>query len=327
MGSDHKSSGDRTSNIRKSVDIRMILGRFGLLIGYFVFVIVATILSPRFLTPTNILNIVRQVSIFGILAIGQTFVILTAGIDLSVGAILALVVVITGGLLPDFGIPVAIAAGLLVGTFIGLINGLGVTKGRVPPFVMTLGMLGIARGFAFMYTGGMPIPVLDDRFLFIGNGYILGRVPVPAVIYLGLVIIGALILKYTPFGRYVYAIGSNAEAARLSGIKVDLNKTMVYALCGFTAGIAGILFASQLAVAPPIAGEGYELDAIASVVVGGTDLFGGEGGMFGTFLGSIIIGSLSNILNLTGVSPFVQKSAKGALIIAAVMIKARAERR
>jgi len=305
----------------------MILGRFGLLIGYFVFVIVATILSPRFLTPTNILNIVRQVSIFGILAIGQTFVILTAGIDLSVGAILALVVVITGGLLPDFGIPVAIAAGLLVGTFIGLINGLGVTKGRVPPFVMTLGMLGIARGFAFMYTGGMPIPVLDDRFLFIGNGYILGRVPVPAVIYLGLVIIGALILKYTPFGRYVYAIGSNAEAARLSGIKVDLNKTMVYALCGFTAGIAGILFASQLAVAPPIAGEGYELDAIASVVVGGTDLFGGEGGMFGTFLGSIIIGSLSNILNLTGVSPFVQKSAKGALIIAAVMIKARAERR
>jgi ribose/xylose/arabinose/galactoside ABC-type transport system permease subunit len=230
-------------------------------------------------------------------------------------------------LLPEFGILIAISAGLLVGTFIGLINGLGVTKGRVPPFVMTLGMLGIARGLAFMYTGGMPIPVLNDTFLFIGNGYIFGTIPVPAVIYLSLVIIGALILKYTPFGRYVYAIGSNAEAARLSGIKVDLNKTLVYALCGFTAGVAGILFASQLAVAPPIAGEGYELDAIASVVVGGTDLFGGAGGMFGTFLGSIIIGSLSNILNLTGVSPFVQKSAKGALIIAAVMIKARAERR
>ena len=178
-----------------------------------------------------------------------------------------------------------------------------------------------------MYTGGMPIPVLDDKFLFIGNGYVFGTIPVPAIIYFALVLIGALILKYTPFGRYVFAIGSNAEAARLSGIKVDFNKTMVYALCGFTAGIGGILFASQLAVAPPIAGEGYELDAIASVVVGGTDLFGGEGGMFGTFLGSIIIGSLSNILNLTGVSPFVQKSAKGALIIAAVMIKARAERR
>lgn len=322
MGSDQKSLGDR-----KSIDVRLFLGRFGLLIGYFIFVIVATILSPRFLTPTNILNIVRQVSIFGILAIGQTFVIITAGIDLSVGAILALVVVITGGLLPDFGIPIAIAAGLAVGSLVGLINGFGVTKGRVPPFVMTLGMLGIARGFAFMYTGGMPIPVLDDRFLFIGNGYIFGTVPVPAAIYLALVIIGALILKYTPFGRYVFAIGSNAEAARLSGIKVDFNKTMVYVLCGFTAGIAGILFASQLAVAPPIAGEGYELDAIASVVVGGTDLFGGEGGLFGTFLGSIIIGSLSNILNLTGVSPFVQKSAKGALIIAAVMIKARAERR
>jgi len=327
MESDQDTLGARFSKILKSIDFRAILGRFGLLIGYFMFVIVATILSPRFLTPTNILNIVRQVSIFGILAIGQTFVIITAGIDLSVGAILALVVVITGGLLPDYGIPVAIGAGLVTGTIIGLINGLGVTKGRVPPFVMTLGMLGIARGLAFMYTGGMPIPVLNDTFLFIGNGYIFGTVPVPAAIYLALVIIGALVLKFTPFGRYVFAIGSNAEAARLSGINVDFNKTMVYALCGFTAAIAGILFASQLAVAPPIAGEGYELDAIASVVVGGTDLFGGEGGMFGTFLGSIIIGSLSNILNLTGVSPFVQKSAKGALIILAVMIKARAERR
>ncbi len=327
MGSDQGTYGDRISNYLKSIDFRMILGRFGLLIGYFIFVIVATILSPRFLSATNILNIVRQVSIFGILAIGQTFVIITAGIDLSVGATLALVVVLTGGLLPDYGIPVAITVGLLAGTTIGVVNGLGVTKGRVPPFVMTLGMLGIARGLAFMYTGGMPIPVLDDTFLFIGNGYILGTVPVPAVIYVALVILGALVLKFTPFGRYVFAIGSNAEAARLSGIKVDFNKIMVYALCGFTAGIAGILFASQLAVAPPIAGEGYELDAIASVVVGGTDLFGGEGGMFGTFLGSIIIGSLSNILNLTGVSPFVQKSAKGALIILAVMIKARAERR
>jgi ribose/xylose/arabinose/galactoside ABC-type transport system permease subunit len=323
MGSDQVAYSDRISNYLKSIDYRMILGRFGLLIGYFIFVIVATILSPRFLSATNILNIVRQVSIFGILAIGQTFVIITAGIDLSVGATLALVVVLTGGLLPDYGILVAISVGLLAGTTIGLINGLGVTKGRVPPFVMTLGMLGIARGLAFMYTGGMPIPVLNDTFLFIGNGYIFGRVPVPAAIYLVLVILGALVLKFTPFGRYVFAIGSNAEAARLSGIKVDFNKTMVYALCGFTAAIAGILFASQLAVAPPIAGEGYELDAIASVVVGGTDLFGGEGGMFGTFLGSIIIGSLSNILNLTGVSPFVQKSAKGALIILAVMIKAR----
>jgi ribose/xylose/arabinose/galactoside ABC-type transport system permease subunit len=171
----------------------------------------------------------------------------------------------------------------------------------------------------------MPIPVLEPNFLFIGNGYFLG-IPVPAIIFVSLVVIAALVLRYTPFGRYVYALGSNAEAARLSGIKVDQVKTIVYAICGLTSAIAGIVYASQLAVAPPIAGEGYELDAIAAVVVGGADMFGGEGGMFGTFLGAAIIGSLSNILNLTGVNPFVQKLAKGVLIIAAVTIKARGRR-
>lgn len=316
-----KSLRARFSNI----DTRVFLGRFGILMGYIVLVIVSTILSPRFLTPGNMLNVIRQISIFGILAIGQTFVILTAGIDLSVGSTLALVVVLVGGLLPDYGFVLTILAGLAAGTLVGIFNGLGVTKGNVQPFVMTLGTLGVARGLAFMYTGGMPIPVLHDTFLFIGNGYLLG-IPVPGLIFILIVIISALVLNFTPFGRYVYAIGSNQEAARLSGIKVDLVKTAVYALCGFMAAISGILFASQLAVAPPIAGEGYELDAIAAVVVGGTDLFGGEGGMFGTFLGAVIIGSLANILNLTGVNPFVQKLAKGALIIAAVTVKARGRR-
>jgi ribose/xylose/arabinose/galactoside ABC-type transport system permease subunit len=205
----------------------------------------------------------------------------------------------------------------------GLINGIGVTKGNVQPFIMTLGMMGIARGIAYMYTGGMPIPVLDKQFLFLGSGYLFKTVPLPALIFVALVIIGAIVLRFTPFGRYIYAIGSNSEAARLSGINVELNKIVIYGLCGFMVAIAALLYASQLAVAPPIAGEGYELDAIAAVVVGGVDMLGGEGGMFGTFLGAIIIGSLSNILNLTGVSPFIQKSAKGALIIAAVIIKAR----
>ncbi len=309
-------------NLDEGLDFRAILEKFGILIGFIIFVVVATILEPRFLTPTNILNVIRQVSIFGILAIGQTFMILTAGIDLSVGSVLALVVVIVAQVLPDYGIVAAILVGLAVGALMGTINGLGVTVGKVQPFVMTLGMLGIARGLAFIFTGGMPIPVLDKNFLFIGNGYLLG-VPVPAIIFVVFVLLAAFILRYTPFGRYVYAIGSNEEAARLSGVNVRLYKTLVYTLGGLMSGLAGILYASQLAVGPPIAGEGYELDSIAAVVVGGTSLFGGDGGMFGTFLGAAIIGSMANILNLTGVSPFVQKLAKGLLIIAAVMIKAR----
>ena len=317
-----KSIWGRINTFRKSSDLGVLMGRFGVLFGFIILVIVSTILNPRFLTSTNILNVVRQISIFGIIAIGQTFVILIGGIDLSVGSILALVVVLTGGYLPELGIFPTILMGMVVGTVMGSINGFGVTKGNVQPFVMTLGMLGIARGLAFLYTGGMPIPVLDPDFLFIGNGYFLG-VPVPAIIFVSLVILATLVLKYTPFGRYVYAIGSNSEAARLSGIKVDRVKTIVYAICGLSSAIAGVVYASQLAVAPPIAGEGYELDAIAAVVVGGADMFGGEGGMFGTFLGAAIIGSLSNILNLTGVNPFVQKLAKGVLIIAAVIVKSR----
>lgn len=318
-------SSRRNSNLKnlgEGLDFRAILEKFGILIGFIIFVVVATILEPRFLTPTNILNVIRQVSIFGILAIGQTFMILTAGIDLSVGSVLALVVVIVAQVLPDYGIVAAILVGLAVGALVGTINGLGVTVGKVQPFVMTLGMLGIARGLAFIFTGGMPIPVLDKNFLFIGNGYLLG-VPVPAIIFVVFVLLAAFVLRYTPFGRYVYAIGSNEEAARLSGVNVRLYKTLVYTLGGLMSGLAGILYASQLAVGPPIAGEGYELDSIAAVVVGGTSLFGGDGGMFGTFLGAAIIGSMANILNLTGVSPFVQKLAKGLLIIAAVIIKAR----
>lgn len=315
----HEQAATKTS---RRIEFGVLLEKFGILIGFVILVIVATLIQPRFLTPTNLLNVIRQVSIFGILAIGQTFIIITAGIDLSQGSILALAAVLIAGVLPDYGIVAAIIVGLAVGAVMGTLNGLGVTLGKVQPFVMTLGMLGIARGLAFIYTGGMPIPVLDKRFLFIGNGYILG-IPVPAIIYVSLVILAALVLRYTAFGRYVYAIGSNEEAARLSGVNVRLYKTLVYTLGGLLCGVAAVLYTSQLAVAPPIAGEGYELDSIASVVVGGTSLFGGEGGMFGTFLGSVIIGSMANILNLTGVSPFVQKSAKGLLIIAAVMIKAR----
>jgi ribose/xylose/arabinose/galactoside ABC-type transport system permease subunit len=313
---------DFLARIGRGVDLGGILGKFGILFAYILLIIVATILSPRFLSTGNLLNVIRQISIVGVLAIGQTLVILIAGIDLSVGAVLALIVVLVGDALQHYGVVPSILLGLLMGTFIGTVNGIGVAIGNLPPFVMTLGMLGIARGLAFVYTGGMPIPIVNPAFLYIGSGYFLG-IPVPAIIFVVLVFIAALILRYTVFGRFIYAIGSNQEAARLCGINVNINKIFVFGLCGLMSGIAAILYGAELAVAPPIAGEGYELDAIAAVVVGGTSLMGGEGGIWGTFLGAAIIGSLSNILNLTGVSPYVQQLAKGALIIAAVAIKAR----
>src|SRR5574341_44609 len=302
--------------------INTILYKFGILFAFIVLMVVSSFLALRFLTSVNMLNVIRQISIFCILAIGQTLIIITKGIDLSVGSILALCVVLIGGILPHYGVPAAILVALFVGALLGTLNGLGITLGNIQPFVMTLGMLGIARGLAFLYTGGMPLPILNKDFLFIGNGYFLG-VPLPAIIFVVLLILAALIMRYTTFGRYIYAIGSNEEAARLSGVNVSRIKLLVYTFGGLMTGIGAILYGAQLAVGPPIAGEGYELDAIAAVVVGGTPFTGGEGGMFGTFLGAAIIGVMANILNLTGVSPFVQRLAKGLLIIAAVLIKAR----
>jgi ribose/xylose/arabinose/galactoside ABC-type transport system permease subunit len=307
-------------------DLRDVLARYGTLIALILLVAVAAALSPRFLSPINLMNVFRQVAIVGVLGTGMTFVILTAGIDLSVGATLALSAVLLAGTLESTGnMWLAMLVALLAGTAVGLANGIGVTLGRVQPFVMTLGMLGIARSLAFLYTGGEPIPVLDMRFLTLGIGYV-WRIPIPAIIFMVILAIAAFVLRYTPFGRAVYAIGSNEEAARLSGIEVGRVKTAVYMISGFTAAVGAIMYCSQFASAPAIAGEGYELDAIAAVVVGGTSLFGGQGGVIGTFLGALIIGILSNILNLTGVSPFAQPLAKGALIIFAVWIVGRGHR-
>ena len=311
---------------RQRLDVRDVLARYGTFIALILLIVVAAMLSPRFLSPVNLMNVLRQTAIVGVLGIGMTFVILTAGIDLSVGATLALSAVLLAGTLESTGsILLAMLAAVLAGMAVGLGNGLGVTLGRVQPFVMTLGMLGIARSLAFLYTGGQPIPVLDKDFLMLGIGY-LWKIPIPSIMFIAILIVAALVLRYTPFGRAVYAIGSNEEAARLSGIEVGRVKTTVYVISGFTAGVGAIMYCSQFASAPPIAGEGYELDAIAAVVVGGTSLFGGQGGVIGTFFGALIIGILSNILNLMGVSPFAQPLAKGALIILAVLIVGRGHR-
>jgi ribose/xylose/arabinose/galactoside ABC-type transport system permease subunit len=317
---------ERAAGDRQRLDARDILARYGTFIALIALIAVAALLSPRFLSPVNLMNVLRQTAIVGVLGIGMTYVILTAGIDLSVGATLALSAVLLAGTLESTGnIVLAMLVAVLAGMAVGLGNGLGVTLGRVQPFVMTLGMLGIARSIAFLYTGGEPIPVLDRSFLTLGIGY-LWRIPIPSVIFIAILVIAALVLRYTPFGRAVFAIGSNEEAARLSGIAVGRVKTLVYIISGATAGIGAILYCSQFASAPPIAGEGYELDAIAAVVVGGTSLFGGQGGVIGTFFGALIIGILSNILNLMGVSPFAQPLAKGALIILAVLIVGRGRR-
>jgi ribose/xylose/arabinose/galactoside ABC-type transport system permease subunit len=299
--------------------------RVGVLAALIILVIAASFLSDRFLTPANLLNILRQVAIVGILAIGMTFVILTRGIDLSVGSILGLSVVIYAGLLETHSMAIAIPLGLLVAMAAGLVNGLGVASAGIPPFIMTLGMLSFARGLAFLYTGGTPIPILNEAFYNLGNDYLFG-IPIPSLILLAILAVSAVILSLTAFGRSVYAIGSNEEAARLSGVPVRLYKIIVYVIAGGVSGLAGLVYASQLSIGTPIAGQGYELDAIAAVVVGGTSLFGGKGSVGGTFLGTLIIGVLANILNLTGVDPYVQQLFKGALIVVAVYFMSRSGR-
>lgn len=299
--------------------------RAGVIVALLVLVVIASFLSDRFLTAPNLLNVLRQVSIVGILALGMTFVILTAGIDLSVGSILGISVVIFAGFVDSSSVPVAIALGLGAGVLVGVANGLGIAYAGIPPFIMTLGTLSFVRGLCFIYTGGTPIPILDEGFFFIGNGSLLG-IPIPSIILIVSLFVCAAVLILTPFGRSIYALGSNEDAARLSGVPVNRYKVAVYAISGFFAGLAGLVYSSQLSIGTPIAGQGYELDAIAAVVVGGTSLFGGKGSVFGTFVGTLIIGILANILNLNGVDPFVQQLFKGALIIVAVFIMGRSMR-
>ena len=299
--------------------------RAGMLMALVLLIIAASFLSDRFLTVPNLLNVLRQVAIVGILALGMTFVILTRGIDLSVGSILGISVVIYAVLLENHGMLAAIPIGLAAAMAAGLVNGLGIAYAGIPPFIMTLGMLSFARGIAFILTGGTPIPIINESFYDLGNGYLVG-IPIPSLILIAVVIASGIVLSQTPFGRCVYGIGSNEDAARLSGVPVRFYKTIVYVISGGVSGLAGLVYASQLSIGTPIAGQGYELDAIAAVVVGGTSLFGGKGSVVGTFVGTLIIGVLANILNLTGVDPFVQQLFKGALIVVAVFIMSRSGR-
>lgn len=306
--------------------VRNLLRRFGIAIAFVLLMAVLSLLSPSFLTVSNILNVARQVSINAILAAGMTFVILTAGIDLSVGSVLAYTGAIMAGLLST-GKPLllAIGGGLALGAMVGLISGVVITKGKVQPFIATLAMLTIARGATLVYTDGRPITGLPDAFVWLGAGDV-GRVPVPVIIMAVVFLVSYLILTQTVLGRYVYAIGGNEEAARLSGVNVTFYKTLAYVISGLLSATSAVILTGRLNSAQPTAGVGYELDAIAAVVLGGTTLAGGEGSIGGTLLGAFIIGVINNGLNLLNVSSFYQQVVKGVVILLAVLLDRRLRR-
>ncbi len=282
--------------------------------------IVIWILSPFFLTWSNLLNILQQTSINAIIAVGMTFVIISAGIDLSVGALLAFAgVVVASALHAELPMPVAIVTGLLAGTLFGGLNGVLITLGKLPPFIATLGLMSIARGATLVFTEGRPVSGFASAFRAMATSELL-YVPTPVWIMLAVYGIAHFILTQTRHGRYVYAMGGNEEATRLSGIDIRFHKTAVYAFSGLTSAIAAIMLTARLNSAQPIAGLNYELDAIAATVIGGTSLLGGEGTLMGTLLGALLMGVLRNGLNLLGVSSFLQQIIIGGVIIVAVLI-------
>ncbi len=291
--------------------------------------VVATVLSPAFLNPANVTNVLRQIALYGIVSVGMTFVILTKGIDLSVGSILGVSAVLAA-LMIVAGLPVVVVvvAVLAMGTLMGAVNGLGITLGGIPPFIMTLGMMVMGRGLALTLANGQPVG-LGARaadFMWLGRGAVLG-VPVPVWVFVTVAAAAIYVLRYTAYGRQIYAVGSNTEAARLSGINVGLVTFSVYAISGFLAGLTALIFVSRLTVGEPTAGTGIELEAIAITVIGGTSLFGGEGGILGTIIGAAILAVLANIMNLVGISPFTQQIVKGAIIIGAVLYEMQRRRR
>lgn len=316
---------------------RQLLSRSQSLIALIILCIIVSLLSDKFLTTTNAWNVMRQISVNVCISVGMTLVIIAGGIDLSVGSVLALCGAVAAGLLKNgieipssnlymgFTVLGTIVVALLIGSLLGVFNGLFITRFKVPPFVATLAMLTIARGLTMLWTGGFPISGLGESFAWIGTGWFVG-IPVPVWISAIIVAIAIMIMNKTKLGRYIYAIGGNESAATLSGIDVKKVKVIVYTIAGGLAAAGGLLVTSRLDAAQPNAGTGYELDSIAAVVIGGTSLTGGRGSIGGTVLGAIIIGVLNNGLVLLNVSPFWQQVLKGAVILAAVIIdKAKAK--
>ena len=301
--------------------------QFGTVIGLIVLCATLWILTPHFLTVSNLLNVVEQTSINATVAVGMTFVILSAGIDLSVGSIVALSGVVLGTAL-QAGYPLALAlpASLAAGFACGVTNGALISWGRLPPFIVTLGTMSIARGAALLVTEGRPISGFDAAFRSLATGRV-GFIPAPVIVMAVVYVIAHVLLTRTTFGRYVYAIGGNEEATRLSGVPVRFHKTMIYGVSGLTSAVAAVVLTARLNSAQPIAGIMYELDAIAATVIGGTSLMGGEGTLGGTLVGALIMGVLRNGLNLLGVSSFLQQIVIGGVIVVAVLLDTMLKKR
>lgn len=321
---------DREQKVVKEVKDKRILQKLsglGPVLALIVLALITTVMNPSFLDPNNLLNLLRQVSINGLIAFGMTFVILTGGIDLSVGAILALTSALSAMMLTS-GVPTLIAMliGIIFGGLLGGLNGLLITKGGAAPFIASLATMTIFRGATYVFTDGNPITskVMNDSFIFqfIGRGYFFG-IPVPVIIMLISFFVLYILLHKMTFGRKTYALGGNEKAAFVSGIKVNLTKTWIYVISGIMSSAAGMILISRLSSAQPDAGTGFEMDAIAAVVLGGTSLAGGRGRIFGTLIGALIIGTLNNGMNLIGISSFYQQIVKGIVIIIAVLIDRR----
>lgn len=295
--------------------------RFGIFFALVIIVIILSCITSSFLTGENILNVIRQISFNGMVAIGMTFVIITGGIDLSVGSVLALGALFTTSMSTQENpapLVIAILVGLAVATACGFLNGLMVTKGKMAPFIATMAMMTMARGASLLFCNGRPIINLTDAFKEIGTGSLL--LPIPILVFLLVIIIAYLLLYRCRFGRKVFAVGGNEAAAKASGVNIDRVKISVYMISSFLAGLSGIILAARMSAGSPIVGEGYELDAIAAAVIGGTSLSGGVGSIFGTVIGTLIIGIITNGLDILNVSSYYQDIVKGLIIVIAVLI-------
>lgn len=320
---------------RRNKLVKEIIGKYGIFVVFVLMVVAMSLASPVFLTAKNLMNVVRQVSVIGLISLGVTLVIISKGIDLSSGSVLAVAAVVAASLgqhpdwtqkmfpnLPALPIFVPIAAALLIGLACGAINGTLIAKTGIPPFIATLGMMVSARGLALLYTDGRPVSSLTDSFQFLGQGY-LGGIPVPTIIYIAMVFVTYVLLNHTRFGKNIYAIGGNVHAAEVSGVNVKRNLIKIYAYAGMLAGIAGLVLAGRVNTGQPGMGVSYELDAIAATTIGGTSHSGGIGTIGGAFIGAMILGVLNNGLNLLGVSAYWQQIIKGVIIVTAVVVDMR----
>jgi ribose transport system permease protein len=321
---DKQSAG--TVKFAQNPGIRFLRENLGIIIGLFILCLILVIYDITqgrtvFLSTNNIMNVLRQVATNIYIACGMTMIIILGGIDLSVGSIVGLSGCVTGGLIAfqHFPLAAAVLVGLLVGIAAGAFNGLVVSKTTIPPFIVTLSMMNIARGVGYVYTGGQPIRIMSDSFNFIGSGYI-SIVPVPVIYLVIIVLISAFIMNRTKLGRHIYAVGGNPTAARFSGIKNSRVLFFAYLFSGTMAAISGIVLASRMFSGQPTAGQGAEMDAIAAVVLGGTSMSGGVGKIGGTVIGALIIGVLNNGLNLLNINSFWQYIVKGVVILIAVYV-------